>query len=123
MSTIEDIWEQVFALAKADGVMPLNQFAGCWYRRLDEKWAIAINAHYEEIEHPFADCPHKVPPFSIFVLFNGWPAGVIDPYSASIAAGAIANIDTFVAALRAAMLISETSARPERSEDARGSNL
>lgn len=101
-SGIEDIWEAVFALAQADGVAPLNKHPGCWYRRLDQRWEIAINGHGEPVTHPFEGCPHEVPPFSIFAMFNGWPAGIIDPFGGSICAGELANIDSFVAALRTA---------------------
>lgn len=102
MSTtaLDDIWSAIFELAKSDGVVPLKALPGCWYRRLDERWEIGVNGHREARSCTFADGPSRVPPFSICVVFNGWPAGIIDPHGGSIAAGALANIDTFVEALR-----------------------
>lgn len=39
--------------------------------------------------------------FECVVWFNGWLAGVMDPYSGIIAAGEAANEGTFIAAIRA----------------------
>lgn len=38
-------------------------------------------------------CSHgpEVPPFGIYLEFNGWPAGVVTPGGGCIAAGGVAN--------------------------------
>ena len=84
-------------LGLAVGAAPLNKHAGCWELRIDEQWEIAMNGH---------DSPTKcsygcdVPPFAVYVQFNGWPAGVIHPTGGWIAAGEVANEDAFIAAVR-----------------------
>lgn len=86
-------WELAGTLRKKDGVEPLGNLAGLWIRKVDERWLFKANGHREAIDN--------VPPFSIYVEYNGWPAGVIDPGGAAFAAGTLANIQTFNAALEA----------------------
>ena len=83
------------------GAVPLAQkHAACWEHDVDAQWHIAVNGHRE---------PKKsrdgmdVPPFTAAVSFNGWPAGLINPREGIIAAGAAANEDAFLAALKKAL--------------------
>ncbi len=83
-------------LGLKDGVAPINQFDGCWERQIGDWW-IALNGHREERK-----CSHggTVPPFKCYIEWNGWPAGLIGPYGGVLAAGAAANEDTFIAAIK-----------------------
>ena len=62
---------------------------------VDDRWVVKVNGHREQVE--------SVPPFSALLEFNGWPAGIIDPFGGTIAAGELANEDTFIAAMEAAI--------------------
>ena len=81
----------------SEAAAPLNKRVGCWELRVDEQWEIAMNGHNSPIQ-----CSHgcEVPPFAVYVQFNGWPAGVIGPSGGWIAAGEVANEDAFIAAVR-----------------------
>lgn len=85
----------------AQGAAPLNQYEGCWESRVDERWTISLNGH----NVPVADSAGGlVPEFSCAIGFNGWPAGIIDPFgNGLIAAGALANEDAFIEALQRAV--------------------
>lgn len=87
-------------LVLAAGGAPLNKHEGCWEHQLDEHWWIAWNGHREDRSCSRAA---SVPPFHCFVEYNGWPAGLIQPYGGIIAAGAAANENTFIAAIEAAL--------------------
>ena len=105
MPTVEEraICEGFYALsllAEATGdALPLNKHDGCWEHQIDEQWWCAVNGHKEEME-----CSHggKVPSYSALIEFNGWPAGIIDPFGGIVAAGTVANEDSFIAAVEAA---------------------
>lgn len=90
---------EIVEWSQALGAERINQLAGCWEGAVDEQWWIAINGHNEDTE-----CSRgaKVPPFSAYVEFNRWPAGFLNPYSGTLAAGELANEDTLIAALQAA---------------------
>jgi len=98
MSEKEPLFLLLGKLAEKDGAAPLNKHAGCWERRIDEHWWIAVNGREEEIS---CSKGAAVPPFNCYVEFNGWPAGVFNPFGGIIAAGELANEETFAAALEA----------------------
>jgi hypothetical protein len=85
-------------LAIKDDMAPLNKHEACWERQVGEHWWIAVNGHKENKK-----CSHgtKVPPFNCYVEFNGWPAGLFDPFDGIIAAGSVGNEEAFAAALEA----------------------
>ena len=96
----------VAEMAQALGIKPLNQHDGCWTFQVDDQWWIAVNGHKEpkparSPQGASKDEPFMVDPFHAYIEFNGWPAGVINPRGGTIAAGAVANEDAFIAALRA----------------------
>ena len=90
---------KIAALAKADGIVSTNNLPGCWERQIGDWW-IAVNGHDKPVK-----CSHggTVPIFNAYLEFNGWPAGVIDPFGGLIAAGDGANEDSFIAAIDAAL--------------------
>lgn len=81
-------------LALAEGVAdtPL----GIWERAFDP-WHVSLNRDNIARKNVRG---LEVPPYSAMVTFNGWPAGIIDPRGGILAAGAAANEDTFIAAIK-----------------------
>lgn len=96
---IASVWEHIFNLAESKGAAPINKHPGCWECRLDEHWLVAMNGHPEPMETQLCPSPVTVQPFTVYVEFNGWPAGVFNMYSGEFAAGSMANLDAFQAAL------------------------
>jgi len=62
---------------------------------IDERWKATVNGCRETRD--------SIPPFSIGLEFNGFPAGIIDPGGGIMAAGDAANEATLIRALRKAM--------------------
>jgi hypothetical protein len=84
-------------LAISLGVTRINKLPGCWEHQVDEHWWVAVNGHDKPT---LCSTETSVPPFSIYVVFNGWPAGIIDAGGGCLAAGALANEETFLAAIQ-----------------------
>lgn len=72
-----------------------------WVGDVDGNWAIAIHANEgEEVEFkPEGTMGGKAKFGILLVWFNGWLAGMLDPYGGVIAAGDLANEDTFIEAI------------------------
>ena len=102
-----EAFARIAELATALGVSKIGQLPGCWEHQVDERWWIAVNGGKEARANSDG---FEVPSFSAVVKFNGWPAGVIDPYAGVLAAGAAANEDTFIAALQAATALAKSAA-------------
>lgn len=98
MGEKEPLFLLIARLAEKDGAAPITTFEGCWERQIGAQWWVAINAHARPVK-----CSHgaEVPPFNCYVEFNGWPAGLFDPYGGIIAAGEAANEESFAAAVEA----------------------
>jgi hypothetical protein len=68
-------------LVKASGLMLALGFrnicnlTGCAEHQIDENWWIAVNGHREPTK---CSKGATVPPFSVFVFWNDFPAGVVD---------------------------------------------
>lgn len=93
---ISEAFMLIADLADKDDAAPVNKHPGCWERAVG-KWHISVNGHREPRKNAEG---MEVPPFSAVLTFNGWPAGIIDPSGGVIAAGAVANEDTFIEALK-----------------------
>lgn len=96
---ITEAFAEIVKLAERRGVARINDLPGCWEPEIGGEWKIALNGHREPAK---SSSGAEVPPFSAYIEYNGWPAGVIDPSGGIIAAGECANEDAFIAALRAA---------------------
>lgn len=72
-----------------------------WSGKIDDNWIIAIHANEgETIEFEPEGTMGCSTTFGILVVwFNGWLAGLLDPYGGTIAAGETANEDTFIEAI------------------------
>ncbi len=92
---------KITELALALGVEKINELPHLWFHEIDDHWSIAVNGH--DADRHFVGDPTMmsidVPRFSAAIWWNGWLAGIVDPYAGVIADGAEANEDTFVAAL------------------------
>ncbi len=93
-----EVWGLLCDLAKQDGQTPLNKLPGP-YHRVAGKWELWVNG--TDADLPATDECAALPRFVMYVKFNGWPAGFLDPHSGTIAAGEMANIFTFRDALKA----------------------
>lgn len=92
---------EIVELATRLGVTDIVKLPGCWEHKVDEHWFFALNAHEDERLTTETATPQKVPPGQVYVEFNGWPAGIFGIDGGIIAAGALANEDTFIKALKA----------------------
>ena len=102
MSDISEAFALIVDLAIVRGAKtPLrDHYAACWESDVDDTWRVSFNGHSEP---RMSSTGAKVPGFEVFVEYNGWPAGLIGPAGGVIAAGAGANEDALIAALRAAI--------------------
>lgn len=91
---------RVAELCEARGEHPLSRYEGCWECVVDQHWKLAVNGHPEPKKCGLSDT--AIEPFHCYVTFNGWPAFIFNPYGGGGAAGAIANEDAFIAAVKAA---------------------
>jgi hypothetical protein len=89
---------EMIELTRRLGVVNIKNLPGCWEHQVDAQWHIAVNGQPQTVK---ASNGAEVPPYTMYVTYNGWPAGLISPNSGWIAAGAGANEDTFIAALKA----------------------
>ena len=92
---ILESFSKVMDLAQYLGVYSIKDYPGCWEHHIDEHWWIAVNGHPETMEANGI----KVEPYHVYVEFNGWPAGLFNMRSGSIAAGDLANEQTFIDAI------------------------
>jgi len=87
-----------FCLAR--GFKRIRELPGCCEVQVDDHWWIAVNGHPNPSSTSRGT---SVPAFSAYVEFNGWPAGLVDAGGSGFAAGALANPQTFRAALARAL--------------------
>lgn len=89
----------IVELATALGVTAINTLPGCWYHRLDENWEFAVNGHNEP--RKWQDI--EIGPFTAYLQWNGFPAGLIGLGGGTMAAGSAANEDALCEALKKAI--------------------
>jgi hypothetical protein len=99
MAELTEAFLEIAHLAERLGIANIRALPGCWEHQIDKRWWIAVNANENAT---VCSRGPTVPPYSAYVEFNGWPAGIINPRGGVIAAGAAANEDAFIAALKAA---------------------
>ncbi len=80
-------------LAEADCVESIG--GQVWERQVGN-WGIWVNGTGSEAKVKGVD----LPAFHAYIEWNGWPAGVIDSFGGTIAAGEAANEDALIAALK-----------------------
>ncbi len=97
--TQRPLFVDIAEYSRAVGVKSISQLEGCWEHEVDGRWKLYVNGHRDPIP---CSTGTVVPAFSAYVTFNGWPAGILDPWGGVIAAGDAANADTFREALQMA---------------------
>lgn len=100
---LEKIFELVTELATKDKVVPIKD--KIWERKIDKHWKIVVNGYNKTKELRGV----KIPAYHIYVEFNGFPAGFLNPFDGIICAGKEANIERFIGALETAIAIKEVS--------------
>ena len=99
---MSDPVQAVLALAYHLGVRNLGEATSCWEQQIDDRWWVAINPTRDE--KATSKGGPALPPASVYVEFNGWPAGLLSfMHGGEFAAGEAANPDTFAAAITARM--------------------
>lgn len=93
------LFNELCEFGMALGMKDLNQLPGCWEQQVDEHWWIACNAHRERVK---CSTGESVPPFCFYIVFNGWPAGIVNAGGGTMCAGAIANESALIAAVQQA---------------------
>ena len=96
---VPESFAAVCDLAISLGVTGINKLPACWEHQIDEHWWVAVNGHDKPVR---CSTEANVPPFSIYVVFNGWPAGIIDAGGGCLCAGAVGNEENLLAAIQAA---------------------
>lgn len=76
-------------LAAKVGVNPISQFPGCWEVPLGDGFWIAVNGHGHAVtcdppDHPKGSQYPTVPPYTMYVQRNGWPAAFVDPLGGTV---------------------------------------
>ncbi len=89
----------VLELAVKRGAENISALPCCWETAVD-KWFVALNGRSEPTKSSHGS---DVPPYSVYIAYNGWPAGIIDPHGGIIAGGEAANEETFIKAIREAL--------------------
>lgn len=110
----KNVFLAICEYAESRGISRLNLNPGCWEVKLDDQWWFAVNPHRTDQE---CSMGVTVRPFTIYVQYNGFPAGVFSPKEGVFAAGSMANVDSFMAALESATIQSTTNP-PESKEGA-----
>ena len=101
----DDPYYAVVCYAISHGAADLKNHPGCWESQVDDGWFVAFNGHGEPTPtrggkgRGDGGATIMVEPFSVYVEWYGWPAGILTPGGGTMAAGAEANAQTFVAAL------------------------
>ena len=103
MSSFSAAFVETCELCYARGARSIQAVPGCYEMQIDDRWWAALNPHKEPIRCSKDENGNGVPPFSVYIEFNGWPAGVITPNGGIIAAGSVANEDTYIEAVKAAI--------------------
>lgn len=93
---ISAVFAGIGALASQLGVANIRELPGCWEIQIDEQWFIAVNGHKDERR---CSKGARVPFAHAYVEYNGWPAGIINPYGGILAAGDCANEQALIAAI------------------------
>ena len=96
LTTFELVADVALKKLMAEGYPDLMHYPGrvqTFTVGAEREWEVTINGNPRPKDGQ--------PPFSAYVTFNGFPAGVLTAQEGIIAGGKVANEETFIAALRA----------------------
>jgi hypothetical protein len=90
------------------GYQSIKDLPGCLEHQVDKQWWFAINPHDKSIASS-----HSVTvfPFSIYIEFNSWPFGIVNCRGGMCGHGVIANENTLIEALKAAIVIAKAGGK------------
>jgi hypothetical protein len=94
------IFAKAVDLGIALGWKSIKDLPGCQEHQIDEQWWFAINPHDKPEK---CSAGTKVPSYSIYFEFNGWPAGFCNAVNGTLAHGSVANENALIKALDAAI--------------------
>jgi len=98
---IGEVFSLVMELALLVAKRPLpDHYEACWEREVDDAWWVSLNPHPRPRLNSHGI---SVPSYHLAIEWLGWPAGVVGPQGGEIAAGDLANEDTLIEALKAAI--------------------
>jgi hypothetical protein len=116
MATTDPDGDTVFAalaqLVLARGAAPLTRWPDGWETTLDAAWLVALNGSGADLAFTSRLRPDgmagrggvTIPPYHAYIESRGWAAGFLHPLrGGTFAAGEGANLQTFYAALTAAL--------------------
>ncbi len=95
MEQIAQAFDLIVKLHEALGLPSMKEMGTPWHYRVDDQWEFTVNGSGETVE--------MIPPYTAALTFNGWPAGLLNPYGGVMAAGTVANEDALIAALKQAI--------------------
>lgn len=95
---ITELFAAIVQYGARRGVEGINTLPGCWEFEPAPGWFIAVNGHDEKMSlSKRSDV--LVDPFTAYVEWHGFPAGIITPTSGILAAGSEANEQALLTAL------------------------
>ena len=94
------LFKLIADLGNKTGAAPATKFDGCWEHRVNDDWWLALNAHKVEIK---CSKGPEVPPFTCYLEYKGWPAGLVDPYGGTLLRIGDVSEDALIAVLEAAL--------------------
>ncbi len=96
---ISKAFDLISEIIIAEGNYPLRDKT--WERRIDESWEVAVNGTFDDVEFKSEDgMKVNCPPFHAAIFFNGFLAGLLNPFEGTIVVGEAANEDTLIEALK-----------------------
>ena len=86
------IAQGLLSFAMHKGALSISLKKELWQHKVDQHWEIACNGQDKKVD--------EVPPFSWYIKFNGWPAGILGIMGDGIlCAGAAGNEENLRQAL------------------------
>jgi hypothetical protein len=100
MEKMPEAFVLAMELGYKSGMRSIKDLPGCWTYKVDEQWTIHVNGHAVIMA---CASGADIPPYHMYVEYNGWPAGLLGKDGGEFAAGEGANEGTFIEALKAAI--------------------
>ena len=106
--------ESIIDLLTKLKVENIKELPGAWEHKIDDTWYIACNGHPEPVHcEPPGTMRADIPAYNFCVWYNGWLAALFHPQAGGcFAAGSGANVDTFVASVKAHIKDLDTKEEP-----------
>jgi hypothetical protein len=98
---VTEVMDALAELHISRGLPPLNELPTPYEYGKIGKWELVINGSREDATWSREEGAVTIPPFTLYVEYNGWPAGMINPYEGEIlAADGEANEQGLIEAIR-----------------------